>query len=73
MKSDFEERRERRIERYHERSEQAAAESQQEYQAGHEMAEAIPFGQPILVGQVSSIPECNLHVGGDDLEVRSSS
>ncbi len=44
MKSDFAERRERRIDRYHERSEQAAAESQQEYKGGHNMARAIPFG-----------------------------
>lgn len=35
MKSDFKERRERYIDRYYERSEQALAESQQEYQAGH--------------------------------------
>lgn len=53
MKSDFEERRERRIERYHERSEQAAQEAQSEYEAGHNMAQAIPFGQPILVGHHS--------------------
>ncbi len=53
MKSDFEERRERRIERYHEWSEQAAQEAQSEYEVGHNMAQAIPFGQPILVGHHS--------------------
>ncbi len=53
MKSDFEERRERRIERYHDHSEQAAQEAQSEYEAGLNMAQAIPFGQPILAGHHS--------------------
>ncbi len=53
MKSDFEERHERRINRYCVRSQQAAEEAQQEFQSGHQMAQAIPFCQPVPVGHHS--------------------
>ncbi len=43
MKPAFEDRRERRIERYHEWSDDAVQEAEQIYQTGHNIAQAIPF------------------------------
>lgn len=47
------ERAEQRAERFENRAETAAAQSTSLYERAHAMAEAIPFGQPILVGHYS--------------------
>jgi hypothetical protein len=47
------ERAEARAERMEDRAERAESESRQLYNRAHTMAEAIPFGQPILVGHHS--------------------
>ncbi len=47
------ERLERKLERRREWSEKAEKRSDQHYQIGHKMFDAIPFGQPILVGHHS--------------------
>lgn len=47
------ERLERKVERRKEWAEKAEARSEQHYNVGHKMMDAIPFGQPILVGHHS--------------------
>lgn len=49
----YEERKQARIDRLNERAEKARAESDRLYSAGREALDAIPFGQPILVGHYS--------------------
>lgn len=45
--------------RYEERAEQASAESASTYNRARDMAQAIPFGQPILVGHHSETRDRN--------------
>lgn len=52
-REDFEERKEARIERHEQRAAKARAESEQTMNSAREMADGIPFGQPILVGHHS--------------------
>jgi prefoldin subunit 5 len=52
-RSDYEERKERRISRYEENAKKANSESEVLFGKAHEMASIIPFGQPILVGHHS--------------------
>lgn len=52
-RQDFEERKERKIERYQERTEKATYRSKTHYKNHDRMASFIPFGQPILVGHHS--------------------
>jgi hypothetical protein len=52
-RSDYEERKERRINRYEEQAKKASGESEALFTKAHNMASAIPFGQPILVGHHS--------------------
>lgn len=49
----YEEKLEAKRERYEEKAEQLRAEAKRLHQQAHEMAEVIPFGQPILVGHYS--------------------
>ena len=53
MKSNFEERRENRIERYQELAEKHEINSDNLSERARKMADCIPFGQPILVGHYS--------------------
>lgn len=53
MKSNFEERRENRIERYQELAEKHETNSDNLSERARKMADCIPFGQPILVGHHS--------------------
>jgi chemotaxis protein histidine kinase CheA len=52
-RSDYEERKERRISRYEDRALRANAEAEAFFEKAHDMASAIPFGQPVLVGHHS--------------------
>lgn len=52
-RSDYEERQAERIERYHELAEKREREATATHQEARQMAGAIPFGQPILVGHHS--------------------
>jgi hypothetical protein len=52
-RSDYEERKERRISRYSDRAAKAGSEADALFEKSHNMASAIPFGQPILVGHHS--------------------
>jgi hypothetical protein len=52
-RSDYEERKERRISRYSDRAAKAGSEANALFEKSHNMASAIPFGQPILVGHHS--------------------
>lgn len=54
MKSNFEERRQNRIEAYHDLSEKNKKESQAQYERSNKLAQMIPFGQPILVDHYSA-------------------
>ena len=49
----YEERQQARKERYEKRAEQLREEAKRLHGQAHEMASAIPFGQPILVGHHS--------------------
>ncbi|WP_288229152.1 DUF3560 domain-containing protein [uncultured Desulfovibrio sp.] len=51
--NDYEAKLEARRERYEEKAEQLRAEAKRLHQRAHEMADVIPFGQPILVGHYS--------------------
>lgn len=53
MKHDFEERKQSRIENAERLAEKNKKESESLYLSAHEMASAIPFGQPILIGHHS--------------------
>lgn len=53
MRSDFEEKREARKERYQELAEKNRKESDARYGAAKKLGDMIPFGQPILVGHHS--------------------
>lgn len=53
MKSDYEEKKEARIERMKELAEKNEAASTEFYKASNRIADMIPFGQPILVGHHS--------------------
>ncbi|MFZ1806393.1 MAG: DUF3560 domain-containing protein [Cyclobacteriaceae bacterium] len=53
MKNDFHERKQNKIARYHEQAEKNQEKSEQDFSRAHQMASAIPFGQPILVGHHS--------------------
>lgn len=53
MKSNFEEKKEQRLERYQELAAKNEQVSEQTYNRAKQMADAIPFGQPILVGHHS--------------------
>ena len=53
MRSDFQERKDNRINRYNELSEKATEKSHRCLETAHDMAQAIPFGQPILIGHHS--------------------
>jgi hypothetical protein len=53
MTRDFEERRKERVQRFKERAEAARAQANRLGAEGRRMLEAIPFGQPILVGHHS--------------------
>lgn len=48
VEADRAERAEARAERYEERSERVGAKADADYQRAHQMAEAIPFGQPMM-------------------------
>lgn len=50
---EYENKRQARIQRLKARAERARQKSDDEYEAAHKMASAIPFGQPILVGHYS--------------------
>lgn len=50
---EYEAKRQAKIERLRNAADRASSESQDRYQRGHDMAEQIPFGQPILVGHHS--------------------
>jgi hypothetical protein len=52
-RSDYEERKERRVSRYEDRALKANAEANVLFDKAHDMASVIPFGQPILVGHHS--------------------
>ncbi len=52
-RNDYEERKESRIDRLHERAEKAASDSAAAHETASSMASVIPFGQPILVGHHS--------------------
>jgi hypothetical protein len=52
-KLNFEENREKRIERFEKLSEKASKQSDEAYKQSHRMTENIPMGQPILVGHHS--------------------
>lgn len=51
--NDYEQRQEERRERYEQRAEKLRAEARRLHGQAHDMASAIPFGQPILVGHHS--------------------
>ncbi len=51
--NDYEAKLEARRERYEEKAEQLRVEAKRLHQRAHEMADVIPFGQPILVGHYS--------------------
>ena len=53
MRSDYEERREARIERLRDRAAKTRAESEAASGRAHEIMDRIPFGQPILIGHHS--------------------
>ena len=53
MKSDYEEHKRERLERLEELAAKKKQESEDLWEKGHDMASAIPFGQPILVGHHS--------------------
>lgn len=53
MKSDYEERKARRIAQFSYLSEKYAKESEQRFKVADKMASCIPFGQPILIGHHS--------------------
>lgn len=53
MKSDYEERREKRIERMHDLAAKNEQESTAHYNNAKQLGDMIPFGQPILVGHHS--------------------
>ena len=55
----YEQRRQERIDRLNERADKARAESDRLYNAGREALDAIPFGQPILVGHYSESRDRN--------------
>lgn len=59
MRSDFEERRERRIGRAEELAEKNKNLSKSLFEKSGKMAEVIPFGQPILVGHHSEKADRN--------------
>lgn len=50
---DYEERQQAKKKRYEQKAEQLRAEASSLHKKAHEMAQAIPFGQPILVGHYS--------------------
>jgi hypothetical protein len=52
-RSDYEERKERRISRYEDLAQKTSGEADALYEKAHNMASVIPFGQPILVGHHS--------------------
>jgi hypothetical protein len=52
-RTDYEERKENRISRYADRAKKASGEADALFGKAHDMASAIPFGQPILVGHHS--------------------
>lgn len=56
---DYEERREARIDRLHDRAERMRQESAALHQQARKMADVIPFGQPILVGHHSERSDRN--------------
>jgi hypothetical protein len=60
MKSDYQERKEARIARYHELADKKLALRDQLFDESHKMVEHIPFGQPILVGHHSEKAHRNL-------------
>lgn len=53
MKSDYEERKQRRIERYRELADKNETEASNRFDGARRSIEGIPFGQPILVGHHS--------------------
>ena len=59
MKSDFQERKENRINRLHELSKKAEEKSDSLYNESKRMGDCIPFGQPILVGHHSETRDRN--------------
>lgn len=59
MKSNYEERKSRRIERFKELAAKNEAKSDQEFKRASEMASIIPLGQPILVGHHSEKKDRN--------------
>jgi len=52
-KTDYEERREAKKDRYQELSDKNKKKSEDGFDQAHKMADVIPFGQPILVGHHS--------------------
>jgi hypothetical protein len=60
MKSDYEEHKQVRIDRYIELKHKATERSTQCFEESHKMVENIPFGQPILVGHHSEKAHRNL-------------
>ena len=58
-KNSYEARQEARKARYEKRAEQASVESKRTYNRARDMAQAIPFGQPILVGHHSETRDRN--------------
>jgi hypothetical protein len=52
-RSDYEERKENRINRYENHAKKASGEAEVLFDKAHNMASVIPFGQPILVGHHS--------------------
>jgi hypothetical protein len=52
-RSDYEERKENRINRYEDHAKKASGEAEVLFDKAHNMASVIPFGQPILVGHHS--------------------
>jgi type II secretory pathway component GspD/PulD (secretin) len=59
MKSDYEEKRQARIEGLKRAGSRARTAGRQRVERAHEMAQAIPFGQPILVGHHSETRDRN--------------
>lgn len=51
--NDYEAKQDAKRERYEKKAEQLRAEAERLHEQAHQMAEAIPFGQPILVGHYS--------------------
>lgn len=67
----YEQKLEDRRERYQDRAEKAASESDATWQAARKRGEAIPFGQPILVGHHSERRDRNYRAGIDRLHEKS--